>query len=175
MMFEDIPEKIRKKLAAAEISSWADLSELTKKEAKAIKGIGPKSFVEIEYHMVKDKIKFKAPPKKYKTSTDNRKKVILHFIKQKSKIRWPIEMKTADKLLSQYEIDFLLTINPKVEVYSLNYFLNPYVKQKLDARYSKWKCDDLGTKEGKEIKFEDEVVVEEVEVKKQKTLKDFLS
>lgn len=175
-MFEDLSKGVKNKLQRVDICSWEDIKSKTKKEVKALKGVGPKAFIEIEYHMSKDKVSFKAPEKKYKTNTDSRKKIILHFIKQKSKIRWPVEMRNADKLLSIYPLDFLLTINPKVNVYTLNYFFNEHIKKRLDGRYAKWKCKDLSIEAGnkEEVVLGIEKVGEDKKIDKPITLEDFL-
>jgi hypothetical protein len=176
-MFSDISEATRKKLSLVGIHGYSDLSQKTKKEVKSIKGIGPKAFVEIEFMMSKDKIKFKTEPKKYNADSAKRKKIILHFIKNTSKIRWPLEMRNADRLLAKYAEEFIFSIKPKVDVWTLNYFFNGFIQTELDKRYSMWKCKEILPQEEKkeEVELLDFKIGEDKVIEKPKSLKDFLN
>jgi len=177
-MFGDISETTRKKLLSAGISDYVGLALKTRKEVKGLKGIGPKAFIEIEFMMSKDKIKFKTEPKKYSADSGLRKKIVLFFIKNTSKINWPLEMRNADRLLAKYEEEFIFSIKTKVDVWTLNYFFNSFIKDQIDKRYSMWKCKEIAPQKSEpeeEIEFLDFKVGEDKVIEKPKSLKDFLS
>lgn len=175
-MFEALSKGVREKLERANITQEQDLCERTKKEVKSIKGLGPKAILEIEYVMSKFKMKFKKEQKTSEFSVELRRKVILFFIKTTSKINWGVEMRNAERLLKEYGKDFVFTIKPKVEVRTLNYFFNQYVKTELDKKFIRWKTPTLVEEKIEEdIEILDYKVGEDKVIEKPKTLKDFLS
>lgn len=173
----DLSPSTKGKLEKLGIFKLEQLTDKTKKEVKSLKGIGPKAFLEIEFLMAQRKLKFKKEPKKYSSDTSLRKKIISFFIKNTSKVNWAMEMRNADRLLAEYPQEFIFTIKPKVEVRTLNYFFNQYVKSDLDRRYRQWKTPTLSfdAEEKEEIEILDFKVGEDKIIEKPKTLKDFLN
>lgn len=176
-MFDSLNKGVREKLFSVGIEKEEDLCQKTKKEVKQIKGLGPKSILEIEYLMSQHKLKFKKEVKSCEFSMELRKKVITFFIKTTSKINWGIEMRNAERLLKQYGKEFVFTIKPRVEVRTLNYFFNQYVKEDLDRKFRMWKTPTLleEVKDTEPVEILDFKVGEDKVISKPKTLKDFLS
>jgi len=92
---------------------------------------------------------------------------------------WPKEMKMANKLIKEYDLDFLLWVIPPYnkKVPSLAYFMADYGKEYLSSQFFNFKNEktDLTPKANNiqlsETKIGEDVVLD----KKPRTLKDFLN
>lgn len=169
-----ISESVLIRLNEIGVFSVEDFAKVTKKQVKSLKGVGPKTLLEIEYLMSKHKVKFKKEKRISKVPLASRKRLISFLIKEGTRINWGLEMKNAERLLLEYPEDFLFTLKPKVEIRTLNYFFNPYVKQKLHKKYLLWGAK-LETPEVERVELQPTKVGEDKVIKKPLTLKDFLS
>ena len=91
---------------------------------------------------------------------------------------WPREMKMATKLVSEYNLDFLLWVIPPYgkPVPSLAYFVAKYGKQYLMEQFYNFKKNTLTRPEKEAIILEDSKIGEDAIISnKPKTLKDFIN
>jgi hypothetical protein len=127
------------------ILSVEDLKKLTLDDLKNLDGIGSNALKEIrEYVYVAFKIIFKPVKKEKKKKLNNfneARAVVDHFLKGKSGINWPLQLKKAEMLLEKFSIQFLLSVEPPPNIYSLGYFFNEfgnkYLTSKMPARIIK--------------------------------------
>jgi hypothetical protein len=97
----------------------------------------------------------------------------------KDKYFWPREMKMAKKLISTYDLEFLLWVIPPYnrKIPSLAYFMADYGKQYLSEQFFNYKkntCDLSPVIQN--ITLSQDKIGEDIVVKKQpKTIKDFLN
>jgi len=97
----------------------------------------------------------------------------------KDKYFWPREMKMAKKLISTYDLEFILWVIPPYyrKVPSLAYFMADYGKQYLSEQFFNYKkkTSDLSAKI-EEITLSQDKIGEDTLIKKEpRTIKDFLN
>lgn len=91
---------------------------------------------------------------------------------------WPREMKMATKLVGTYNLDFLNWVIPPYgkKVPSLAYFMADYGKQYLQEQFYNFNRTKLDiSPKVEKVELVATKIGEDVEVKKEKTLKDFLN
>lgn len=91
---------------------------------------------------------------------------------------WPREMKLATKLVKEYNLEFLLWVNPPYgkKVPSLAYFQADYGKQYLEEAFFNYKKNTLTLPEKPSIILDENKVGEDaVIISKPKSLKDFIN
>ncbi len=121
----NIPTITQNRLIAAGFQTEQDFINKNEEEIK-ICGVGPKGLYDLKTFLKYEfKIKIeKAPKKKILDNSEDCKKVVEHFLN--GEINWPKELRSANSLLREYPLDFLLKIPPPPKIYSLGYFFQDF-------------------------------------------------
>lgn len=167
----EIPTIAKNRLIAAGLQTEQDLIGKNEEELKEL-GLGDKSIYDLKVFLKHEfKIKIPKPPKKKVIeNVEDCKKIVEHFLA--GEINWAREMRSAQRLLKDYSVNFLLKIPPPPKIYSLGYFFQDFGKE-----YLKKHAPIQRVIEEKEEKVEEvfeERAYTEIKDSKPKTLKDFL-
>lgn len=174
-----ISNRTKKSLIDNGILSVDDLKKLTLDDLKNLDGIGNNALKEIrEYMYVAFKIVFKPAKKEKKKKLENfneARAVVDHFLKGNPNINWPLQLKKAEMLLKKFPVQFLLSVEPPPNIYSIGYFFNEfgnkYLTNKIPARIIKEDPKPDPTLSEQELEGAEYVPNDHT---KPKNLKDFL-
>ena len=133
-----ISKRIKTSLSDYGIMTINELKTLSLDELKSIPGLGPNSLKELrEYIYIAYKFVFKPKPKEKKKTLqkfEDSKLVVAHFLHNVPNINWALQLKNADALLKEYSLNFLLSVDPPKNIYSLGYFFQDFGKKYLNSK-----------------------------------------
>lgn len=126
----EIPTIAKNRLIAAGFRTEQDLIGKNEAELKKL-GLGAKSIYDLKIFLKYEfGIKIARPPKKKLIENPEACKTLVdHFLS--GDINWGREMRSANDLLKQYPLEFLLKIPPPPKIYSLGYFFQDFGRKYL--------------------------------------------
>lgn len=133
-----LSKRIKTVLHDNNIFTIEDLKKLSLDQLKSLEGLGDKSLIELrEYLYLSHKIVFKKEKKEKKKilkDFNGSKIVVEYFLKNTPNINWGTQLRFAEKLLAKYSLDFLISVPPPPNLYSLGYFMSDYGNKYLTDR-----------------------------------------
>jgi hypothetical protein len=139
-LVSDFPlsKRIKNALYENNIFTIDDLKSLSLDKLKSLEGLGDKSLLELrEYLYLSHKIVFKkekVEKKKVIKDYPSSKLIVEHFLRNTPNINWSAQLKIADRLIAQFPLDFLLSVSPPPNIYSLGYFISDFGHKYLTDR-----------------------------------------